>query len=705
MNRYCFSKTDRITIGSQAYRPIKTDRTHQFLARCDANECLEAFTHEQIVELAASPGWRHERAYFDQGRVQQGAKGRARSLDQLNEKSRSVTIWSFMTAMVVKKLYDDGKVKLTAASLNGNRSLIKQMVEDQELARHFLGRRIRASERLPVRQLPCSKTILKNLRALKASGFDPMALVPRKSGSSWIVGYFGHDVESLLQECVLTYACPERPTMANVIERTNRRFKKENLRRSSEGLKPLRLPSASTVRRRINELDPFETDSARYGLDAARKKYAMWSGGLDVQFPMERIEVDEWQVDLITFLSNLGVYQTMTKEQRSALPTGRRWIYAAVDCASRCILGLLIVENPSAEAAVRLLNMIVSDKTEIARAIGAQSPWDMYGGILTIACDTGTAFCSDAFVAAVSALGGNIQFAPVKIPELRGRIERPFGTLATGLMPYLSGRTFSNPLERGDYDAVGNSVLDDDDLAKVLVYFIVDYYHNKPHRGLGGQTPANRWKDLVGDIGVSAPPDRHARRAALGHEFERKLSNRGLRFFGNFYSCAELREQLKRSRNRKFNIRIDPDDIGEISVEIGDDWYAATPVKGCFDGISFVDWIAENRMLRQRYAAEAEITDDVRERAIANIQSTDTAARLRAGITPQNPSKAQLTHIERALFQGAIREDRPSQPENEARPAPFGQFIDPSPVDEDRTDIALSPSTPTESGEWFMEDE
>lgn len=184
MTRYTFTPTDRISIGSQAYRPIKTDKTHQFLARCDASDCLEAFTHEQIAGLAASPGWRHERAYFDQGRVQQGAKARARSLDQLHPQTRSIAIWNFMIATVVKKLHDDGTVRLTAASLNRNRPLIKQMVEDQELARQFLGRRIRASEPLPLRQLPCSKTMLKHLRALKASGFNPISLAPRKPGSA-----------------------------------------------------------------------------------------------------------------------------------------------------------------------------------------------------------------------------------------------------------------------------------------------------------------------------------------------------------------------------------------------------------------------------------------------------------------------------------------------------------------------------------------
>ncbi|WP_226551932.1 Mu transposase C-terminal domain-containing protein [Celeribacter naphthalenivorans] len=626
-------------------------------------------------------------------------------MDGLDDETRAKTIWLYLACMAMHRLHEAGELKLTETGVRQHRQRLEQMVADQELARHFLGRRIRASERLPLRQLPCGRTLLNHLRTLRNSGFDPMTLAPRKTGSGWISGYFSHDVEALLQDCVLTYANVNRPTMEEVIEQTRLRFKEENTNRAAANLKPLHTPSPATIRRRINALDPFETDCARFGLDATRKKYAMWSGGLDVQFPMERIEVDEWQVDLITYFTIVGLYQIMTDEQRRALPKGRRWIYAAIDCASRCILGLLIVENPSAEAAVQLLNMIVTDKSDLARALGAQSPWNQHGGISSVACDTGTAFFADAFVAAVNGLGGIMQFAPVKIPELRGRIERPFGTLTTGLMPRLSGRTFSNPLERGDYDSEGNAALDDDDLARILTYFIVDYYHNKPHGGLGGQTPANRWKELVRDRGISAPPDRHVRRTVLGHEFERILSKRGIRFFGNFYSCPELREKFKRSRNRKFTIRIDPEDIGEISIRIGNEWHSASPVKGNFDGISLADWIAENRVLLQRYASEAELTEDVRDRAIANIRAIDKAARLRAGITPQNAGKTQLAQIERSLFQAQQLPDEPAPATASQREAPFGRFIEPAPSRKRKAYETRGHTSLPQSDSWSLEDE
>lgn len=705
MTRLRFSGTDRITIGSQTYRPLKSDKTHQYLARCDAPDCIEAFSHDQMSELAAAPGWRHERGHFENNRVRHRAGARARSLDGLDDETRGKTIWLYLACMAMHRLHESGELKLTETGVRQNRRRLEQMVAAQELARHFLGRRIRASERLPLRQLPCGRTLLNHLRTLRNSGFDPMTLAPRKTGSGWISGYFTHDTEALLQDSVLTYANVNRPTMEEVIEHTRSRFKEENANRAAANLKPLHTPSPATIRRRINALDPFETDCARLGPDAARKKYAMWSGGLDVQFPMERIEVDEWNVDLVTYFTNLGLYQIMTDEQRHVLPKGRRWIYAAVDCASRCILGLLIVENPSAEAAVRLLNMVVTDKSDLARALGAQSPWNQHGGISSVACDTGTAFFADAFVAAVNGLSGIMQFAPVKIPELRGRIERPFGTLATGLMPRLSGRTFSNPLERGDYDSEGTAALDDDDLARILTYFIVDYYHNKPHGGLGGQTPANRWKELVRDRGISAAPDRHVRRTVLGHESERILSKRGIRFFGNFYSCPELREKFKRSRNRKFTIRIDPEDIGEISVRVGCEWFSAAPVKVSFDGVSLADWIAENRTLRQRYACEAELADDVRDRAIANIRAIDKAARLRAGITPQNPGKTQLAQIERSLFQAQHAQAEPAPETAPQREAPFGRFIEPAPSRRKKAGETRGHTSLRQSDSWSLEDE
>ena len=100
---------------------------------------------------------------------------------------------------------------------------------------------------------------------------------------------------------------------------------------------------------------------------------------------------------------------------------------------------------------MRALRMACIDKAEYARAIGAKSAWSFCAGFSVVCADTGAAFNNKDFPIAVNSLGGIMMFPPVKIPELRAHVERWFGNLSQNLMPYLSGRTFPNPVARGDY--------------------------------------------------------------------------------------------------------------------------------------------------------------------------------------------------------------------------------------------------------------
>ena len=63
---------------------------------------------------------------------------------------------------------------------------------------------------------------------------------------------------------------------------------------------------------------------------------------------------------------------------------------------------------------------------------------------------------------------------------MRGNIESFFRTVGHKLMPLLSGRTFFSPTERGDYPSEQLACLDDDDLIRILLTFVVDIYHNEP---------------------------------------------------------------------------------------------------------------------------------------------------------------------------------------------------------------------------------
>src|SRR3546814_19169462 len=89
---------------------------------------------------------------------------------------------------------------------------------------------------------------------------------------------------------------------------------------------------------------------------------------------------------------------------------------------------------------------------------------------------------------------------------MRGRIEGVFGTIHAQLLSWFDGRTFENVVARGDYPAEARASLLVEELNRVLIRYVVDYYHNHPHEGLGGETPRNCWNRLVGRYGVKPPP-------------------------------------------------------------------------------------------------------------------------------------------------------------------------------------------------------
>ena len=553
--------------------------------------------------------------------------------------------------------------------------------------------------------------LLYHFRRFRLAGHNPDALVPRTDAARGPMAVPDLEAEALLRECVWGYATPEKLSKAEVARQTETRFRKENERRQGAGLRPLHTVSRRTIDRRIDRLDPFVVACHRLGADRARREFASYGAGLPKLFPLERVEIDEWRVDVITLFLFLGITERIPPEVRDRLPKGRRWICVAIDCATRCIVGLRLAERPSSSEAVALLRMVVSDKSHIAREIGAKADWPFHGGLGVIATDAGSAFQSDEFQTAVASLHGRMEFPPVKVPELRGTVERFFGTVAGEVMPLLSGRTFSNAQQRGDYDSEARAVLDDEDLLRILLMWVIDVYHNTQHGGLRGQTRANCWGELARERFVVEPPDPHERRTALGLPLRRTLSKRGIRLFSSHYDCPELREQFRRSRNRHVDVRVDPDDIGAVSVWIGGRWHPAPAVGGGLDGVPLAAWSEEYTRLIQRHRDAAELSRQVRDDAVAAIRD-----RVDLRVSSLLPGSLQVSaehieQLERTHFHGRSFAPEPVDRADVGKPSPFGTLIEPSPPPaaprtseaEPRSDEGAPP--PTRAPNWRIEDE
>ncbi|MDW3223402.1 MAG: Mu transposase C-terminal domain-containing protein [Paracoccaceae bacterium] len=422
---------------------------------------------------------------------------------------------------------------------------------------------------------------------------------------------------------------------------------------------------------------------------------------------MQRIEMDEWKVDVRTFLTRLGAIDNLPTHAVAALPKTRRWVCVAVDVSTRMIVGIRIAKNPSAYDAVRTLAMAVSDKTKFARAIGAQAMWDHYGGLCTVSCDTGPAFMSTEFQTAVTDLGGHLHFGPVGVPELRATVERTFGTFATKLASLLPGRTFSNVTDRGDYEADKRAVLDDEDLLRIIIRWIVDLYHHAPHSGLQGQTPAGRWKELARERFVPSPPDRLTRRVATGIEVERTLDKHGLRLFSNFYTSEDLQKHFAHSSQRKFRVRIDPDDIGGVAYLKDRRWHDASARDADFDGVTLEAWKAEFARIAREHQAEAKLGQELRAEALRSIRDSvqDRLNQLLPGA--EGVDAKALDRLEDTLFQNKTWRSE-AKTDDDRQNHPFGSPLT-SMWSPDDTDAA-SESEDGDDGDsgasgWEVEDD
>jgi putative transposase len=213
-------------------------------------------------------------------------------------------------------------------------------------------------------------------------------------------------------------------------------------------------------------------------------------------------------------------------------------------------------------------------------------------------------------------------------------------------MPFLAGRTFSNPKDRGDHPSGDLAAISDDALMQMLIVYVVDVYHNLPHAGLKGETPRNCWERLTKQFDVIPPPSEQTRKRAFGLKRRRKVTGKGITIFNIDYTCAALRQFHLHSHETEVEAKIDPRDLGWIMVRIGNAWHAASALQKCFDGVCLEDWRIASRELSQKHGNEASIMEDTVAHALRHIQRLNAAEQDRFGkylrrLTPQALARAE----------------------------------------------------------------
>lgn len=673
--RYAFDPLDQHTIGGIAFRSISSDRNGIVFARVDDPAIHTGFTHADFEACRCLPDYRHEPGWFHPARIKIRLRTGTTFIAQISEAEQRIVAFRSAVCTLFLRMEADGKASRSDASIRKAMAVIALQIAHlpnvHNVRKNGTPKRSRRGA-TDLRGLPGPKCFRQWLTRLREADYDAQALQTYYDNCGPRAPVIGPDLRTLALQYVTRYASDLKPSKSDLYTDFTDQLEIVNAHRTAAGQPELVAPSSKWFNAQIRKLDAFDVYSNRHGPAAARAKFNLISHGVDAVRPLQRIEMDEWQVSLMVLAIDAGIWETLDATQKAAVERTKCWICVAICTATRCIVGLTLSRTPSGANALATLRMVVSDKGRYADACGALTPWDMFGGLEEIVTDGGPSFVWKTFRIAIAAMRGAKHIPTSGVPFLRGRVERVFRRIHTQLVARFAGRTFENTIRRGDYDSEGKAILFVDQLRWVLCRYVVDIYHNLPHEGLAGETPRNAWLRLTRDYGLVQPPDRPSLRAAFGKRLRCTLSGRGVRVLGLYYQSTSLHAHFKKVGDCKVEVRVDEFDLGAVSVDVGSAFLTVPCIHDDFTDVSIRVWTQTLAELRLRHADDnrhsMKVVRETR-RAIASLRENAEAV---AGISPETISELELARLERSLAFGFV----PAEPETEIDLAGDATFDD-----------------------------
>lgn len=703
-SRYRFGSTDRIQIDGLNYVSRSSDQFGHVFARFGDDADLTVSMDHAEIELRLKAGnLTVYRNWYDGRKAKQRLRSAMTLLSDLPAKEQQTILWRVEFCERFLRA-EAAEPKAVSRSDEAMLPVIARIQDELlRIAAARQGKPRRCGRKMEHFAPPSPRTLRRWLTAFVASARDPISVRPGSHRSGNRVPRIDGDSREFALQHAWNCASLNRPSKALVYANYGDALVEENLAREQEGKPPLEKMGRRSFEVMIGKFSPFALYAGRYGKAAALQRFALVNSGLDVARCLERVEMDEYNVSLQTILVELGLWSRLSAKLKATIERTRTWLTVAIDCSTRCILAMRLLEAPpSAESAISALEMAIYDKGTLTDAVGVGSSWEMHGQIESLVTDGGAAFIAVATQVVIRDLGITHEVAPAGVPFLRGTVERFFLTVQSRLLPLFPGQTFENAISKGDYDSEGNACLNIEELNRILIRYAVDIYHNTPHEGLGGETPRNAWRRLRGLYGVLTPPEEAVRRHVFGIATSKRIGNRGIQFLGLHYQSPELQKMRIFVGQKPVAIRINRHDLAAISVRQGSGWISVPCVFREIAGTSIWEWTAAAQDLRRRNADMAALETDTVRQAMADIRQTAAMATKRAEIGEPVMTLADLEKAERELFRSFDFAERPTPADDEL----LGIGETAAPVDQ-LQELAKTDAPDSEFGgpdDWMLED-
>lgn len=403
----------------------------------------------------------------------------------------------------------------------------------------------------PRKKCPHFTTVVKWIVGYQASGRDMRRLVDGHDRKGNHTGRHPDVVQTIARELIETrYLTQERPSIKSVRREAAGLIAQRNAARLKSEQLPT--PSYHYFKSLVQGLAPYDVYKARYGQRAADIKFRTAGRGVVAVRPLSRAAMDHSRMDVFVV------------DDRTGLPLGRPWLTLVIDEYSRFVLGYYLgFEEPSNVSMTRALRHALAPKDDFP---DNRCAWDAWGVVELLVVDNGLEFHARALEAGAGRYGIDVQFCPRRKPWYKGKVERFFGTMNTGLLEDMKGKTFSSVLLKGDYDPAKHAVMTLATLRRVLQMWIVDVYHQEVHSGLG-MTPQEAWNEGIQKVDRYLPPSAVAMEAAFSASCRRELTHKGIEFDSLLYNSREL-GALRELHGNKINVEVRTcdDDLGYVVV-------------------------------------------------------------------------------------------------------------------------------------------
>lgn len=652
--RFAFGPLDRIVIRAREYRWVSSDQFGHVLSPVLGTNApiSEGFSHEDLDLLAAKGDLQHDSHYYDEARALTRLKnGGAICLFDLSptEQKQLLERQEILDLIRQEEVTDPDFVR-TDTYLKKVLQRISATLVERNQARAAEGKTERCDQRFEMSKIPSARTVRRWWKVYEGSGFDVLALRDGHHRSGNPYSSLNGEVVQLIDKHAVSYCDRRRPTMAAQYEALAGEIRRINKDRA-DGAK-LSVPAKGTFRKAIKAIPAFDTYAGRYGLDAAKRKFAVVGTGMESVRAFQRLIMDGHKTQLSTIAVRISAWNALSPEEKRKAERERLMLHLSICGASRCVTGIRFSKTENKETAMALLRMSVTDKSRYAIAAKCKSDWPMTARPGSVHTDTGSAWISVEFRGCVADLRCTVETAPVGLPQMRGHAERLFGTLDRGLLPHFSGRTFGSIAEKGDDNPAAEASMFSENLGFAFVRYIVDKYHHSPHAALCGMTPYDKWLELVERYGVLPPPGRDEVRNIFGPRIERALDHRGVRVAGVHYQSRKLQEYRRKIGDAKVAVKFDPEDLGRISVWIEDGWLTVPAIVRSLDGIHLEHWSEAVKDLRRRNLVKSSLSQHYVDEALRALASMGRLAMSFADVSAPPNTAEDLERAEREVLYG-----------------------------------------------------